>query len=142
MDAQVQMIVTALRDLAAEDRHRRVVEEARLQEERAYTDAERAREAELRALVVRLAASRVGGIGEFGTREPMMPTTGLGGGLGRSGLESARTTPSGERLDTHAGLGLGAGVGTGGLRTTAITGLGVGGAGEDLALLCLLLAGG
>lgn len=129
------MIVTALRDLAAEDRHRRVVEEARLEEERAYTEAERAREAELRALVVRLAASRVGGgIGEFGTREPMRPTGfGASGGLG--GLESARTTPEGERP------GAGVGLGTGGLRTTAITGLGVGGAGEDVALLlCLLLA--
>lgn len=117
MDAQVQLIVAALRDLAADDRHRAALIDARLEEERAWTEAERAREAELRELVVRLAASRGGGgrVGEFGTRE---------GGIGATASTPTRAGGFG----TTGGGGLSAGLGI------------VGGAGEDAMLLCLLFA--
>ncbi|CAE6498030.1 unnamed protein product [Rhizoctonia solani] len=103
-DAQVQMIVTALRDLAAEERHRTAVTEQRLAEERAWNEEERQRDAELRALIAQL-VTRNGSratVDEFGVRE---------------GLRTETITP-----------------------TAAARGLGVGGAGEDDALLALLLA--
>ncbi|KAG8720190.1 hypothetical protein FRC09_009987, partial [Ceratobasidium sp. 395] len=72
LETQVQLIVAALRDLTAEHRHDRAVAEARLEEERAWTAAERERDAELRELVMRLATSRTAGggvrVGEFGER--------------------------------------------------------------------------
>jgi transposase len=98
------MIVTALRDLAAEERHRTAVTEQRLAEERAWNEEERQRDAELRALIAQLVArngSRTN-VDEFGVRE---------------GLRTETITP-----------------------TAAARGLGVGGSGEDDALLALLLA--
>ncbi|KAG8755165.1 hypothetical protein FRC11_006214, partial [Ceratobasidium sp. 423] len=103
-DAQVQMIVTALRDLAAEERHRTAITEHRLAEERAWNEEERQRDAELRALIAQL-VSRNGSratVDEFGVR---------------GGIRTEVVTP-----------------------TAAARGLGIGGTGEDDALLAILLA--
>ncbi|CAE6508065.1 unnamed protein product [Rhizoctonia solani] len=92
-DAQVQMIVTALRDLAAEERHRTAVSEQRLAEERAWNEEERQRDAELRALIAQLVTrnrSRAT-VDEFGVREEIRteirtPTAAARGlGVGGSG---------------------------------------------------------
>ncbi|KAJ1303958.1 hypothetical protein OPQ81_008369 [Rhizoctonia solani] len=94
-DAQVQMIVTALRDLAAEERHRTAVTEQRLAEERAWNEEERQRDAELRALIAQLVArngSRAT-VDEFGVREgirteTVTPTVAARGlGVGGTDLE-------------------------------------------------------
>ncbi|CAE6476223.1 unnamed protein product [Rhizoctonia solani] len=90
-DAQVQMIVTALRDLAAEERHRTAVSEQRLAEERAWNEEERQRDAELRALIAQLVTrnrSRAT-VDEFGVREEirteMTTPTAAARGLGVGG---------------------------------------------------------
>ncbi|KAG8737593.1 hypothetical protein FRC10_008050, partial [Ceratobasidium sp. 414] len=124
LEAQVQLIVTALRDLTAEHRHDRAVAEARLEEERAWTAAEREREAELRELVMRLATSRAAGgragVGEFGERVARTET---------EVIEEAR-------------IATGFGTAQVGGTTARLAGLGVGGSGEDIALLCALLLAG
>ncbi|QRW10024.1 Tyrosine kinase catalytic domain protein [Ceratobasidium sp. AG-Ba] len=117
MEAQVQLIVTALRDLAEEHRRDRAVAEARLQEERDWSAAERERDAELRAIVMQLASSRAtrGGprIGEFGER------------VVRTESEVVEEV----RSEFSPGLGTTEvrGTGTTGLGTARLAGLGVGG---------------
>ncbi|CAE6464133.1 unnamed protein product [Rhizoctonia solani] len=95
-DAQVQMIVTALRDLAAEERHRTAVTEQRLAEERAWNEEERQRDAELRALIAQLVArngSRAT-VDEFGVREgvrtEVLTPTAAARGLGVGGSDVER----------------------------------------------------
>ncbi|CUA67322.1 hypothetical protein RSOLAG22IIIB_07359 [Rhizoctonia solani] len=91
-DAQVQMIVTALRDLAAEERHRTAVTEQRLAEERAWNEEERQRDAELRALIAQLVArngSRTT-VDEFGVREGFRTPTAAARGLGVGGSDIER----------------------------------------------------
>lgn len=115
MEAQVQLIVTALRDLAAEERHQTAVAQQRLEEERAWNEEERQRDAELRALIVQL-------VSRSGTTRRGTP----------EGLAAAAAT-----LGTSE---FGVGVGEGITATTAARGLGVAGTGEEAALLSLLLA--
>ncbi|CAE6430659.1 unnamed protein product [Rhizoctonia solani] len=95
-DAQVQLIVTALRDLAAEERHRTAITEQRLAEERAWNEEERQRDAELQALIRQL-VSRNGTrttVDEFGVREgirtEVVTPTAAARGLGIGGTDLER----------------------------------------------------
>ncbi|KAH7333892.1 hypothetical protein B0J17DRAFT_674541 [Rhizoctonia solani] len=94
-DAQVQMIVTALRDLATEERHRTAITEHRLAEERAWNEEERQRDAELRALIAQLVARNgsrapVDEFGVGGVRAEVLTPTAAARGLGVGGSDVER----------------------------------------------------